>query len=63
MKLCDVVCDICQKETIDVPIYGEWKCSFCGQYYEYNEGHMIVLSLDQLELLRSLLIQKPQIFS
>lgn len=63
MKKCNIICDICQKETIHVSIYGEWKCVFCGQCYEYNEGHVIVLSPDQLELLRSLLIQKTQSFS
>ena len=45
-------CDICHAET-EVPNYGDWTCSQCGQRYDYDEGHRIHLSDAQLQTLRS----------
>lgn len=45
-------CDICHAEN-EVPNYGDWACSQCGQRYEYDEGHRIRLTDAQLESLRN----------
>jgi hypothetical protein len=45
-------CDICHAEN-EVPNYGDWACSQCGQRYEYDEGHRILLTDAQLQTLRS----------
>ena len=34
--------------------YGDYQCSGCGQKYTYEEGHMIELTVEQLEALRGL---------
>jgi hypothetical protein len=50
----DAKCWICGVTT-NTPIYDDWVCSACGQAYEYNESHQIVLTEQQLDLLRTLL--------
>lgn len=46
-------CEICLKETevSRYERYGDWKCRHCGQKYAYDEGHHIVLTERQIELL------------
>jgi|688.fasta_scaffold2802062_1 hypothetical protein len=44
-------CDICYAEN-EVPNYGDWTCSKCGQRYDYDEGHRIRLTEAQLQALR-----------
>jgi rubrerythrin len=44
-------CDICGT-TFSMPSYGGGDCPMCGQAYEYEEAHRIVLSEEQLALLR-----------
>lgn len=46
-------CDICGTEN-EVPNYDDWACSQCGQVYEYDEGHRIRLTPEQLETLRKM---------
>jgi hypothetical protein len=43
-------CDICGTEN-EVPNYGDWDCSQCGQAYDYDECHRIRLSPEQLAVL------------
>lgn len=43
-------CQVCGAVQT-VPTYDDWTCEKCGQPYEYNEGHRIILSPDQLRLL------------
>jgi tRNA(Ile2) C34 agmatinyltransferase TiaS len=43
-------CEICRGENLVEP-YGDWTCSTCGQKYEYDEMHMIVLTEAQREIL------------
>jgi hypothetical protein len=32
-------CEICGCENDQAPRYGDWSCHWCGQKYEYEEGH------------------------
>ncbi len=48
-------CLVCGAITECVATYDSWLCSACGQAYEYNEGHAILLTEPQLELLRTIL--------
>ncbi len=48
-------CAICEHSQ-EAPPHGNWTCEYCGQKYEYEEGHMIVLTKAQLEALRCLKI-------
>lgn len=43
-----LICDHVQT----VETYGDFECEICGQKYEYEEGHRILLSDKQLKLLR-----------
>ena len=45
-------CVICEQVTPDTPDYSDWACGNCGQKYEYNEGHAIVLTPEQLVVLQ-----------
>jgi len=44
-------CKICRKE-FDMPNYGDADCPRCGQSYEYDEDHRMVLRDAQLSALR-----------
>jgi hypothetical protein len=46
-------CIVCDRYNL-VDTYGDWTCDFCGQNYEYDEGHRILLSPDQLSAVRRL---------
>ncbi len=48
----DVKCRICG-EANKADCYNDWTCSLCGQQYEYAEDHRIVLTYEQIELLRT----------
>lgn len=48
-------CEICEHVTNDVPPYGDWECESCGQQYAYDEGHKIILTEDQIIVLRKLI--------
>ena len=37
-----------------VDSFDDWTCEKCGQQYEYEEGHRIVLTEEQIEWLREL---------
>lgn len=60
MALINGVCDICKHNTSNVHEYGDWVCEQCGQKYEYNECHMIVLTEKQLNTLRQLLAEEQK---
>jgi hypothetical protein len=47
----NTVCLICGHEE-DVDSYFDYVCGKCGQPYEYEEGHMISLTSEQVALLR-----------
>lgn len=47
------LCDICEQSFEDANTYGENTCPQCGQKYIHDEGQRIVLSEDQLQLLRA----------
>jgi len=44
-------CDICGHDQV-VGTYSDWVCEQCGQEYEYEEGHSIVLTEAQRDCLR-----------
>ena len=44
-------CLICGGRHV-VHRYSEWVCHKCGQKYEYEEGHCILLTIEQREVLR-----------
>lgn len=46
-------CDICMTEFLFRERYGCNYCPKCGQEYCHNEGQQIVLTEQQLELLRA----------
>lgn len=46
-----VKCQICQHEQL-ASDYNDWMCAECGQQYEYEEGHRILLTPEQIEMLR-----------
>ena len=46
-------CEVCDSWVIGEK-YGDGICESCGQEYEYNESHRIVLNAKQLEMLKSL---------
>lgn len=48
----EATCQICQIRQ-KVYSYGNWTCDHCGQEYKYEEGHMIVLTSEQIEILRA----------
>jgi hypothetical protein len=48
-----MVCLICRTEWALADKYGENICPACGQKYAHDEGQHIVLTDEQLELLRS----------
>lgn len=45
-------CTICGK-TIQHETYDDFKCPKCGQEFIWDEGHQIVLTDSQMELLRA----------
>ena len=50
----DITCDICgYYEKFERSNYGPWTCPECGQRYDWDETLMIILTPEQLELLRS----------
>jgi hypothetical protein len=52
MNAHEAKCLICDKEQL-VETYGDFVCKGCGQPYQYDEGHCISLSEEQIKLLRS----------
>ncbi len=34
--------------------FGDYVCEYCGQKYTYEEGHMIELTIEQIEALSRL---------
>lgn len=44
-------CQICGKRQ-EVPTQGDWNCNKCEQQYVYEDGSEIVLSEDQIQVLR-----------
>ncbi|KKM92036.1 hypothetical protein LCGC14_1222440 [marine sediment metagenome] len=51
MSTYEHVCDVCGHSQV-VGCYLEFACEQCGQKYEYEEGHCIVLTSEQCRLLR-----------
>jgi hypothetical protein len=51
-------CEICGCENDQAPRYGDWSCHWCGQKYEYEEGHRIVLDDKQKAALLRLSAQR-----
>lgn len=43
-------CEIC-KTDFELETYGDGACPTCGQVYNYDEGHSISLTAEQLEIL------------
>lgn len=45
------ICQVCghQLSENDLSRYIDFTCQMCGQLYEYNEGHAIVLDAEQLK--------------
>lgn len=44
-------CQVCghRLSETDLDRYTDFTCQMCGQLYEYNEGHSIVLDEEQLK--------------
>ena len=53
MRNYDATCIICGAIQ-NVHAYSEYVCTGCGQKYEYEEGHMIELSDEQIQSLRQI---------
>ena len=51
MKTYETVCAICACKFA-IETYDAGVCPSCGQKYQYDEGHSIVLTPEQLVLLR-----------
>ncbi len=58
MSLCDAQCEICDHKQL-VDSYEGWQCANCEQQYAYDEGHCIILSEAQLDLLRAPKTDQP----
>ncbi len=52
MSYLDMECEICEKE-FKADEYGSSKCPNCDQFYLFTESVEIVLSDDQIKLLRN----------
>ena len=50
-------CEICKCEFA-IETYGDGVCPLCGQRYIYEEGHQIVLTDEDKEILRNVRIGK-----
>ena len=48
----DITCLICKTE-FPIERYGDGHCPKCNQYYEYEEDHRIVLTEEQIILLKA----------
>jgi ribosomal protein L37AE/L43A len=49
----EITCIICGHHTsFERSNYDKWTCPGCGQFYEYDETLMIVLTPEQLDILR-----------
>ena len=59
-----MLCHLCKVKLPDCG-YSDTACTNCGQEYDYDEGHVIALSEEQLEALRKLAnvttVERPSI--
>jgi len=46
-------CIICEDE-VSTPYYSDVTCDKCGQVYTYDEGHVIKLTAEQVDVLNQL---------